>query len=139
MAKKEKIEDIIAEIKAKWEGQNDFPKWSADMKIMHALSDEFVAIAEKYSEYCQDYERTFMKAKLSDYDEAYLKGIGYTNPSAFLHGMKFAFELIEKKMDEAAANGYVYPELHARDFIKKALKRNEMAQIQKEIQERNTP
>lgn len=127
MAKKDKMAEIAAEIKAKWEGQNDFPKWSADMAILSQLSDEQKTVAEKYAEYCMDYERMYMPAKLRDYDETYLKAIEYTNPSAFLHGMKYAFELIEKQIDFAAANGYKFPILHIRDYIDNQLKRKESA------------
>lgn len=125
MAKRDKKQEIIDELTAKWEGQNDFPKWSANMNIMHELSDEYVAIANKYAEFCKDYERCYMPVKLRQSDETYLDAISYTNPSAFLHGMKYALELMEKKMDAALAEGYIFPETHVRDFIKKALKREE--------------
>lgn len=125
MAKRDKKQEIIDELTAKWEGQNDFPKWSANMNIMHELSDEYVAIANKYAEFCKDYERCYMPVNLRQTDDAYLDAISYTNPSAFLHGMKYALELMEKKMDAALAEGYIFPETHVRDFIKKALKREE--------------
>lgn len=125
MAKRDKKQEIVDELTAKWEGQNDFPKWSANMNIMHELSDEYVAIANKYAEFCKDYERCYMPVKLRQSDETYLDAISYTNPSAFLHGMKYALELMEKKMDSALAEGYIFPETHVRDFIKKALKREE--------------
>ena len=125
MAKRDKKQEIVDELTAKWEGQNDFPKWSANMNIMHELSDEYVAIANKYAEFCKDYERCYMPVKLRQSDDAYLDAISYTNPSAFLHGMKYALELMEKKMDAALAEGYIFPETRVRDFIKKALKREE--------------
>lgn len=125
MAKRDKKQEIVDELTAKWEGQNDFPKWSANMNIMHELSDEYVAIANKYAEFCKDYERCYMPVNLRQTDDAYLDAISYTNPSAFLHGMKYALELMEKKMDAALAEGYIFPEAHVRDFIKKALKREE--------------
>ena len=125
MAKRDKRQEIVDELTAKWEGQNDFPKWSANMNIMHELSDEYVAIANKYAEFCKDYERCYMPVNLRQTDDAYLDAISYTNPSAFLHGMKYALELMEKKMDAALAEGYIFPETHVRDFIKKALKREE--------------
>lgn len=125
MAKRDKKQEIVDELTAKWEGQNDFPKWSANMNIMHELSDEYVAIANKYAEFCKDYERCYMPVNLRQTDDAYLDAISYTNPSAFLHGMKYALELMEKKMDAALAEGYIFPETHVRDFIKKALKREE--------------
>lgn len=125
MAKRDKKQEIVDELTAKWEGQNDFPKWSANMNIMHELSDEYVAIANKYAEFCKDYERCYMPVDLRQTDDAYLDAISYTNPSAFLHGMKYALELMEKKMDAALAEGYIFPETHVRDFIKKALKREE--------------
>ena len=125
MAKRDKKQGIVDELTAKWEGQNDFPKWSANMNIMHELSDEYVAIANKYAEFCKDYERCYMPVNLRQTDDAYLDAISYTNPSAFLHGMKYALELMEKKMDAALAEGYIFPETHVRDFIKKALKREE--------------
>lgn len=125
MAKRDKKQEIVDELTAKWEGQNDFPKWSANMNIMHEISDEYVAIANKYAEFCKDYERCYMPVNLRQTDDAYLDAISYTNPSAFLHGMKYALELMEKKMDAALAEGYIFPETHVRDFIKKALKREE--------------
>ena len=97
MAKRDKKQEIVDELTAKWEGQNDFPKWSANMNIMHELSDEYVAIANKYAEFCKDYERCYMPVNLRQTDDAYLDAISYTNPSAFLHGMKYALELMEKR------------------------------------------
>lgn len=126
MAKRYKMQEIVDELTAKWEGQNDFPKWSANMNIMHELSDEYVAIANKYAEFCKDYERCYMPVNLRQTDEAYLDAISYTNPSAFLHGMKYAFELMEKRMESALAEGCMFPQLQVRDLIRKALKREEI-------------